>query len=411
VKLADRVAARAVDRRDVRRASAVSQEEFAELLLNGRSGTTRTKSGALVSERRILGIPGWYRGCRYLSEQVAFLPWKHYRDQGSQRMLRPSPPWMTYPDVDLPWPMLVEFWMLSMLNRGNAYAFKLRTVSGQVTGLRPIHPDRVRAVGRDPLGGGKVFVVRNGNDDVALTSRELLHIPGMSSDSIVGVDPLTYQADALGLVVAADEFAARSYEGSHLRSYLSVPEVLTVDQARVVKAQWEEAHAGIKSASGFGVLSGGAKYETLSMTPEQVQLLETRKFNIGDIARLIGCPPHKLYDLERATFSNIEHQAIEATTDSIRPWTQRIETWIDFDRDLTPDGNFTEATLDGLMRGDAKTEAEAMAASITGGWMTPKRAAEIKNLPAPDELDYHIRPLNYAVVGDPSTDPISQLPT
>src|SRR5207253_8436781 len=105
----------------------------------------------------------------------------------------------------------------------------------------------------------------------------------------------------------------------------------------------------------FAVLGNGAEYKTVDLDPSALQLLETRKFSIDEMARIIGVPPHKLYELDRATFSNIEHQAIEATTDSIRPWVVRIEGWINFDPDLMPARNFLEMELEGLLRGDIET--------------------------------------------------------
>ncbi len=400
MRLADRVAARSASKRDVSRAAdPVTMEEFGYLLGQSRGGSSRSTAGVSVSSRRVLGIPGWYRGVSYVTNAVSFLPWKHYRDDAVGRTLRAAPPWLKMPDGDMAWPFLVEHWMMSMLHRGNAYAFKLRDpMTEQVAGLRALHPDRIKSVGRDPQSGVKVFEVRDGDRLLAFTSREILHIPGLSSDGVIGIDPISYMADAFGIAIASDEFAARSFNGSHLRSYLSVPEVLTVDEARRVKEQWQEAHAGVTSAAGFGVLSGGAEYKTLSLTPEQVQLLDTRRFNVLDMARIVGCPPHKMYDLDRATFSNIEHQSIESTTDSIRPWVQRIETCIDSDPDLTPEGNFTEANLDGLLRGDALSVATSLKMGIDGGWLSPKSAAEIQNLPAPDELGYYLRPLNMAVI-------------
>ena len=177
------------------------------------------------------------------------------------------------------------------------------------------------------------------------------------------------------------------------------------EEADRIKAQWEQFHRGVQNAHEFGVLGNGAEYKTISLTPDQVQLLETRTFNVLEMARVLRIPPHKLYELTRATFSNIEHQAIEATTDSVKPWVQRIETWVNYDLVLLPARNFIEAELEGLMRGDATSEAAAMSAAINGGWMTPQRAAQIKNLPAPDELDYYLRPLNMAVIRPGQPDP------
>lgn len=403
--LADRVSARAAERQISRAADPVTMEEFG-YLLSGQQGTVN-KSGVSVTARRAMSIPAWKRGTQYLAEQVSGLPTHTYRDRPDGRVRRADPPWLKRPDTETPWLTLVEHWVMSMTHRGDAYAFKKRNEAGQVTGLRGIHPDRVRK-GLAP-DGTKVFRI-DGREDIGLTTREILHIPGLSLDGVWGVDVITYMAQAIGTAAAAEEFAASSFgQGNHLQAYISVKEPLSPEEAELTKNQWERFHKGMANANEFGVLGNGAEYKTVSLTPEQQQLLETRGFEVTEMARIIGVPPHKLYDLSRATFSNIEHQAIEAVTDSIMPWVRRIETYINYDLHLLPPANFIEMDPAGLLRGDAKSEADAMTAAISGGWMTRQRAAQIKNLPAPDVLDFYERPLNTAVIdpvnGEIPTDP------
>lgn len=344
---------------------------------------------------RALSISAWHRGVRYLTETIASLPVHTYRDVAGIRSRRTDPPWMRRPDTELPWFGLVEQWMMSELHRGNAYAFKVRNDMQQVVGLRPISPDRVRVGIADDL---KVFRIDN-RPDVGFTTREILHIPGLAYNGCVGLDPLTLMAEGLGRAAAADQFASQSFgQGSHLQAYISVPQPLTDTEAQLTKAQWERFHKGMQNSHEFGVLGNGAKYETVSLTPEQQQLLETRKFEVTEIARFLGVVPHKLYDLEHATFSNIEHQSIEAVVDGIRPWVERFESWINFDPHLLPAGNFIEFQLDGLLRGDSAARAAYYTAGINGGWMMPSSAARHENEAAPVELDYYLRPLNYAVI-------------
>ncbi len=395
--LADRVSSRAAGRH-IERADPVSMEEFGYLLA-GQQGTVN-KSGVAVNSRRAMSIPAFKRGTQYLAEQVSGLPTHTYRDRPEGRERRADPAWLKRPDVETPWLTLVEHWVMSMTHRGNGYAFKVRNLAGQVVGLRGIHPDRIRhGIASD---GTKVFQV-DGRDDIGFTTREILHIPGLSLDGVWGIDVITYMAQAIGTAAAAEQFAASSFgQGSHLQAYLSFKEPLTPEQAEMTKVQWERFHRGMANANEFGVLGNGAEYKTVSLTPEQQQLLETRGFEVTEMARIIGVPPHKLYDLSRATFSNIEHQAIEAVTDSIMPWVRRIEAYVNFDPHLLPPGNFIEMDPAGLLRGDAASEAASLQAAINGGWMTPKRAAQIKNLPAPDVLDFYQRPLNTAVI-----DPLS----
>jgi len=372
-------------------------EEFG-YLLGGQGGNT-SKSGVAVGAERAMGLTAWWSGNRYITEAVMFLPWHRFTGPHDARVRLADASWVTRPDADTTWPAVLEHWVVSMLNRGNAYAFKLRDFDGAVSGLRPVHPDRVRTARASD--GTKVHEVKNGSTTVALTSRELLHIPGMSSDGTVGHDVLRVQAEALGIAAASDEYAARSFNGSHLRAYLSLPQPLTQTQADDLLDEWRSFHSGVTNADGFGVLGNGAEYKTISLTPEQVQLLETRTFNVGEIARILRIPPHKLYELSRATFSNIEHQGIEAVVDSVRPWVERIETAINFDEELSGSPRarmFIEANLEGLLRGDSGARAEFYNKGIAGGWLMPQTAAQKENLPAPDELAYYQRPLNVSVI-------------
>lgn len=392
--LADRVASRVAERQIARSVDPVTMEEFG-VLLSGQQGTVN-KSGVSVTARRAMSIPAWKRGTQYLAEQVSGLPTHTYRDRPEGRQRRSDPAWLRRPDTETPWLTLVEHWIMSMTHRGNGFAFKLRNEVGQVVGLRAVHPDRVRFGIADD--NSKVFQI-DGRQDVGYTTREILHIPGLSLDGMWGVDVITYMAQAIGTAAAAEQFAAQSFgQGNHLQAYISVKEPLTPEQAQATKVQWEKFHKGMANANEFGVLGNGAEYRTVSLTPEQQQLLETRTFEVTEMARIIGVQPHKLYELSRATFSNIEHQAIEAVTDSIMPWVRRIEAYVNFDPHLLPSGNFIEMDPAGLLRGDAKSEAESLKAAIVGGWMTPQRAAQIKNLPAPDDLNFYQRPLNTAVI-------------
>lgn len=407
--LADRVTTR-VAQRELSRSDPVSMEEFG-YLLSGQQGTVN-KSGVSVTPRRAMSIPAWKRGTQYLAEQVSGLPTHTYRDRPGGRERRADPVWLKRPDLETPWLTLVEHWIMSMTHRGDAFAFKKRNEVGQVVGLRGIHPDRVKR--GQSSDGSKVFRIDN-REDIGFTTREILHIPGLSLDGVWGIDVITYMAQAIGTAAAAEQFAASSFgQGNHLQAYLSFKENLTPQQADETKAQWERFHKGMANANEFGVLGNGAEYHTVSLTPEQQQLLETRGFEVTEMARIIGVPPHKLYDLSRATFSNIEHQAIEAVTDSIMPWVRRIETYVNFDPHLLPPLNFIEMDPAGLLRGDAKSEGEALTAAIDGGWMTPQYAAQRKNLPAPETLNYFRRPMNFVVIdpiaGEVATEP-QEVPT
>lgn len=375
--LADRVAARRGG--DVERAEWPGWREAIS-----RSGSVRGSAGVNVTVERALGVTSWYSGVRYLTDSVAGLPVHTYRTSlGGDRSRRVDPAWLASPDDGVPRFSLIEHWMMSLLHRGNAFGYKLRDTLGRVVGLRPVHPDRVK-VGRAD-DGTKVFKV--GED--AFTAREILHIPGLSYDGVCGLDPISLHRGALGVAAAADEFAGRFFnQGDHTRAYIAVPQTLTAEQANETKRQWERFHRGMANAHELGVLGNGAEYRTVGLDPEQTQLLQTRQFEVTEIARVLRIPPHKLYDLTRATFSNIEHQAIEAVVDSVRPWVVRIEAHVNNDPDLLPGrGQFIEFELEGLLRGDTATRYAAYSQAVGRPWMTGDEARRLENLPPLPGLD------------------------
>jgi HK97 family phage portal protein len=391
----------------VRRATRADPTSLEELgaLLNRNQGTL-SRTGVTITDRRALGLTAWFSGVRYLAEKVAFLPVHTFRDTGSltrrRRERRADPLWLMQPDSEVPWSAWVEFGMYALLHRGNYCSLKLRDDVGRVTGLRPIHPNNVRmGAARD---GKKMFAVRTDDGgEVPLTTREILHIPGLSIDGKFGLNPIQYHAEALGTVAASDEAAQRYYSNaSHPGGYISHPDMLKDEEIETLKAVWEKFHRGLQNFERIGILTGGGKYETISLKADDAQLLQSRQYGVLEVARMLRIPPHKLYELSRATFSNIEHQAIEAVVDSVQPWVERFETWVNFDRDLVVPRTFIEFQLEGLLRGDTLSRYRSYQIA-TGGhpWMTPAEPRRLENLPEIEGLDFVPKPLNMGTGGTP----------
>lgn len=396
--LADRVEARARDL-DIRNAAdPVSLEEFGYLLGQGTGTQVKSRAGTTVTVRRALGISAWYSGVRHISEVSAGLPFHRYRRAASGARERRSDPQWKQPDTEQTWYGLVEFWLMSLLHKGNAFTFKLRNQANQVVGLREIHPDRV-TVGQAP-DGTKRFVIDR--DERLWTTRDVLHIPGLAYDGRVGMNPIQYGADVLGGVAATDEYAARFFSNNtNLGGVISVEHAMTSDEAKALKTEWESFHQGILEAHRTGVLSKGASYERVTLNAEDAQMIQAKQYGVLEIARLLRLPPHKLYELSRATFSNIEHQAIEAVQDGIQPWCERIEAWINADRDLTPRGVFHEFVLEGRLRGDTKSRFDAYQSAIGGPWMSANEARRLENLAPVEGGDDVLRPLAMTDTEDP----------
>ncbi len=391
---------------EIMRADPVTLEEFGVLMAQGNNGFARSKSGVTVSANSAMGITAWYRGVHWIAETVASLPVHTYRRTlGLGRDRRANPPWLSRPSEQIPWFSLIEFVMMSLLHQGNAFLFRVRNPSSQVVGLLPVHPDNVKY---GVANGHKMFSVKTADAEwTPMTSFEILHIPALSMDGYFGIDPIRALANSLGTVAAGDQFAAGFYDGTHLGAYISMPGKLEDGDAERLRVEWDRIHKGLGAAHEFGVIGDGASYNTIGLDAEQTQILGARQFGVTEVARMLGVVPHKLYDLSRATFSNIEQQSIEAVTDGIRPWVARIEAFINFDRAMILENNFIEFELDGLLRGDLKSRYEAYAIATGGPWMEANVPRRLENMPPRDELDTVLRPLNMEATDDDPDDALS----
>lgn len=400
--LADRVAAFKSERESLAVQASVdpvSMEEFARIL-GGNGDSITTKAGTTVGPKRALGISAWYSGVLHISTVMAGLPFHRYRERGTDRERVPAPTWQASPDVEQPWYGLIEFWMMSLLHKGNAFGFKLRNGAQQVTGIREIHPDRV-TTGQAPDGTKRFMIDR---DERLWTCRDVLHIPGLTYDGRFGMNPIQYNADVLGAVAATDDYASRFFSNNtNLGGIISVQEAMTSTEAKDLIEQWEAFHQGILNAHRTGVLSKGAKYDRVTLNAEDSQLIQSRQYGVLEMSRLLRLPPHKLYELSRATFSNIEHQSIETVQDCYQPWAERIEAHINFDRDLTPVGTFHEFNLEGRLRGDTASRYEAQTKAVGGPWKTVNESRKEERLAPVEGGDVVLQPLAMTLVGQRGT--------
>lgn len=301
--------------------------------------------------------------------------------------------------------------------RGNAYARIIRDGAGRVTSLIPLHPDRV-TVYRSGMVVSYLYRPipgEPGDSGEYLAAHEVMHVRGLGPDGILGYSPIALARDAIGLSMATEGHGSKLFaNGARPSGVLETPPGITDAQMKAMREHWEKMHAGVENSNRLAVLAGGMKYAGISMSNDEAQFLETRKFQVTDIARIFRVPPHKIADMAAATFSNIEHQSIEFVTDCIRPhavrWEQRIAQAL-----LTPNERgiyFAELSLDGLLRGDMKSRYEAYNIGRTGGWLSPNDVRDMENLNRIDQGDTYMQPLNMAPLGSfqPSKQPAPTQP-
>ncbi len=349
-------------------------------------------SGKRVNERTSMQMTAVYSCVRILSEAVASLPLNVYRytdNGGKEKALDHSLFHLLHdePNPEMSSFIFRETLMTHLLLWGNAYAQIIRNGKGEVIALYPLMPDRM-SVDRD-TNGQLYYKYTKNNDDaptmeaglVYLSPADVLHIPGLGFDGLVGYSPIAMAKNAIGLAIAAEEYGSKFYShGAAPSGVLEHPGTLK-DPARV-RDSWNATFGGSSNSNKVAVLEEGMKYTPISIAPNEAQFLETRKFQINEIARIFRVPPHMLADLEKSSFSNIEQQSLEFVKYTLDPWVIRWEQALY--RSLLSEEEkktvFFKFNVEGLLRGDYASRMNGYATARQNGWMSANDIRELENL-------------------------------
>lgn len=359
----------------------------------------RTTSGKPVNERTAMQTTAVYACVRILAEAVASLPLHvyEYQDDGGKKLVHDHP--LYYLLHDEPNPEMTSFvfretLMSHLLIWGNAYAQIIRDGAGRVLGLYPLLPDKME-VQRDDKGNIYYVYSRNSDENPAfkeygnikLKAEDVLHIPGLGFDGLIGYSPIAMAKNAVGMTLACEEYGASFFaNGANPGGVLEHPGVLK-DPSKV-RESWNSVYRGVNNAHKIAVLEEGMKYQQIGIPPEEAQFLETRKFQINEIARLYRIPPHMVGDLDKSSFSNIEQQSLEFVKYTLDPWVIRWEQSLQ--RSLLLPGEkgkyFIKLNVDGLLRGDYQSRMNGYAVGRQNGWFSANDIREMENMnPIPDE--------------------------
>jgi HK97 family phage portal protein len=369
-------------------------------------GGGASSSGVVINPQTALQQSAVYACIKVLAESIAMLPCLLYRKgaDGKSRELaedHPLYPLLKYQPND--WQTSVEFWEMQVASlnlRGNSYAWINRADSGRVVELLPLHPDMVNV---EMLPGFqlKYRVTMPDGTFQALGPGELLHIRGLTLNGWLGISPIAYARESIGLALAAEKFGGQLFRnGAKMSGALQHPGRLSEDAHKRLKASFDLSLSG-EHAHETAILEEGMKYEKISMTAEDSQFLETRKYQRSEIAAIFRVPPHLIADLEKATFANIEQQALEFVSWSLMPWLNRISLAVR--RDLIDpserDGLSVRHNVFPLLRGDAKARSDYYHNGILDGWLTRNEARGVESdlgivLNPLEGLDTPLAPLN-----------------
>ena len=356
-------------------------------------------SGKHVNERSAMQMTAVYACVRILSESIASLPVHLYQNETEGSKVRAVKHPLYRILHDEPNPEMTSFvfretLMTHLLLWGNAYAQIIRNGKGEVIGLYPLMPNRM-TVDRDAFGkicyryqmqDSDAHTGKTGN--VTLKPSDVLHIPGLGFDGLVGYSPIAMAKNAIGLAIATEEYGAKFFaNGAAPSGVLEHPS--TLKNPEKLREAWQSQFGGSQNSNRIAVLEEGLKYTPISISPEQAQFLETRKFQINEIARIFRVPPHMVGDLEKSSFSNIEQQSLEFVKYTLDPWVvrweqnlQRILLTTDEKKDY-----FFKFNVDGLLRGDYASRMSGYATARQNGWMSANDIRELENLDRiPEEL-------------------------
>mgnify|MGYP001302781033 CR=1 FL=1 len=346
-------------------------------------------SGKSVTARTAIQVSAVYACVRVIAETVASLPLHLYESTDSGSVKAVGHPLYRVlhdePNAEMTSFILREVMLAHLLLWGNAYCQIIRTGRNQITQLYPLLPDRME-VDRDSHGSLVYTYTTTDGKTVKLAPEEVLHVPGLGFDGIMGYSPIALERNAIGLGIAAEEYGSKFFaNGATPSGVLTHPN--TVKSPKALRESWNAAHGGSVNSGKVAILEEGMKFERISMPNNEAQFLETRKFQVSEICRIFRVPPHLVGDLEHATFSNIEHQSISFGVHTIRPWLVRIEQSMNralFSK-TEKERFFVRFNMDGLLRGAYKERMEGYAIARQNGWMSANDIRELENLnPIPE---------------------------
>ena len=352
-------------------------------------------SGKVVNERTAMQMTAVYSCVRILSEAIAGLPLFLYKygEDGSKEKYLDHPLWRVLHDE--PNPEMTSFvfretMMNHLLLSGNAYAQIIRNARGEVVALYPLMPNRM-TVDRDSSGRLYYRYTKTSDDapevgkaketEVVLAPSDVLHVLGLGYDGLVGYSPIAMAKNAVGLAMAAEEYGAKFFaNGAAPSGVLEHPG--TIKDPERIRQSWQSTFGGSANSNKIAVLEEGLKYTPIAISPEQAQFLETRKFQINEIARIFRVPPHMVGDLEKSSFSNIEQQSLEFVKYTLDPWVIRWEQAMNkaLLLDSEKSAVFTKFNVDGLLRGDYASRMTGYATARQNGWMSANDIRELENL-------------------------------
>jgi HK97 family phage portal protein len=347
-----------------------------------RGYTPVTSTGIVVDQDKAFTIAAFYAGVRVISEDVACLPLILYRRNGTAKERAQDHPLYAVlhdaPNPEMTSVVFRETLQAHLLTWGNAYAERELDRVGRTVRLWPLRPDRMDVTVKD---GKRVYEyrIREGEAPTPLPAERVFHIPGLGFDGLVGYSVIRMARETLANTIALREYGSRTLANNARPGVvLTHPRVLSDIAKKRVTDDWEKTYGGFSNAGRTAILEEGITVTSLGLPTEDLLFLDSAKWQVNEVARWLRLAPHKIGDLEHATFSNIEEQNIDHVSSTLRPWATKWEQQID--KDLLPDpGLFAEHLMDAALRGKTLERFQSYAVAIQNKAMTPNEWRAFEN--------------------------------
>lgn len=398
----------------ITRALSLSGGNLKDPRLNELFGSSGTDSGIRVTPETALTYSAVYAAVRCIAEAVSCLPLNLFErlPTGGKAPFRASPLHALLHDEPNP-EMTSLQWreaaMAHLLLWGNSYSEIVRDLDGNVVEIWPIDPTIVTPTRTESgelyydLNRGKSFI----------TAANMLHIPGLSFDGISGMSPIALARQSIGLSMAVEQFGAGYFgRGARPGGVLTFPGQLSAEARSNLRRSFEELHAGGANSHRVALLEAGLKWEAIGVPPDDSQFLQSREFQVIEIARWFNLPPNKLKDLSKTSYNSLEQMNISFAVDTLRPWLVRWEQQLNRKVIRPKDRGrlFFEFNVDGILRGDLQSRYQSYSIARNWGWLSVNEIREKENLNPIDGGDVYMQPLNMQALGTdpasaPATDP------
>lgn len=356
------------------------------------SGYSPSSAGVNVNDQTAMAVSAVYACVGLIGGAISSLPFHIYKRNGDGRERYDSDLWYLFNEQ--PWAnwTAASAWSWaaqSIALRGDGFwrIHRVTPYSNQIAGFEPLHPGKVMPRRED--GRNVYLVIEEDGTMVTIDQDDMLHFPGIGFDGLRSLTPIrSALRNSAGIAIAADDFAGSFFKnGARPDFALYTDKGVTKEQVEMLRSTWAARHQGAANAHLPAILTGGLKVEKLTMTAEDAQLLATRKYQVEDVARIHGVPPHMIGYTEKTTSwgSGVEQMSIGFVRYTLRRYLDSMRQEVN--RKVWPKSRlfFAEHNTDALLEGDAKAQSEYMSKALGGpgtqGWMTINEVRRLKNLP------------------------------